>query len=175
MKTCFKCAVEKEETEFYSHPQMGDGLLGKCKDCTKRDVRENRQKRLDHYRTFDRERANIPHRAAAREAYTRTEAGRASQRRSAAKWAELHPQETAAQQAFHNRKRYDPALATQPCEVCGARELVHAHHENYNHVFRVRWLCPKHHSERHIEMRAEGLRPHYSSRAELPAGQAGSF
>ena len=37
MKKCFKCGVEKPLTEFYVHPKMGDGHLGKCKDCTKKD------------------------------------------------------------------------------------------------------------------------------------------
>jgi hypothetical protein len=52
-KTCFKCGAEKGRTEFYAHPQMTDGLLGKCKECTKRDVRESRS---DSARAYDRRR-----------------------------------------------------------------------------------------------------------------------
>ena len=37
MKVCFRCGIEKSLTEFYEHPKMGDGRLGKCKACTKSD------------------------------------------------------------------------------------------------------------------------------------------
>jgi len=37
-KKCFKCGVEKELDDFYKHPQMGDGHLNKCKECTKKDT-----------------------------------------------------------------------------------------------------------------------------------------
>lgn len=37
MKKCFKCGREKDEGSFYKHPGTADGLLGKCKDCTRKD------------------------------------------------------------------------------------------------------------------------------------------
>jgi len=39
-KVCFKCGKEKKLSEFYVHKKMGDGHLGKCKECAKNDVRE---------------------------------------------------------------------------------------------------------------------------------------
>jgi hypothetical protein len=37
-KICFKCGEQKEKTKFYKHPQMGDGRLNKCIECTKKDT-----------------------------------------------------------------------------------------------------------------------------------------
>jgi len=47
-------------------------------------------------------------------------------------------------------------IVAQPCEVCGfagkakdGRNLVQAHHDDYNKPLEVRWLCQKHHHEWH--------------------------
>jgi hypothetical protein len=55
-KVCFKCEQEKNITEFYRHSEMFDGHLGKCKECTKTDNRNNRARRLSYYRKYDRAR-----------------------------------------------------------------------------------------------------------------------
>jgi len=39
-KKCFKCGKERELSKFYKHPATADKHLGKCKECSKKDVRD---------------------------------------------------------------------------------------------------------------------------------------
>ena len=131
IKTCFKCSEEKPVSEFYSHPAMGDGYLGKCKECTKSDAKSVRDKRIDYYREYDRKRGS---RQTAED-----------QRR----YREANPKKRAAHVAIGNAVR-DGKLAKQNCEVCGSSQ-VHAHHDDYSKPFDVRWLCPVHHFQWHAK------------------------
>lgn len=56
-KVCFKCRTEKNISEFYKHGQMPDGHLNKCKECTKKDVKENYIKKIEDPEYVEKERA----------------------------------------------------------------------------------------------------------------------
>lgn len=56
-KVCFKCGLNLPLSEFYKHPQMPDGHLNKCKECTKKDVHENYMKRIEDPKFVEKERA----------------------------------------------------------------------------------------------------------------------
>ena len=129
-KNCFKCQRELPVDDFYRHAAMADGRLGKCKACTRADVRANREAKRDYYLEYDRQRWRKPERKAAI---------RASQQHN----REHH----LARVAVHNAVRRGK-LQRQPCEVCGS-EKVEAHHEDYSQRLAVSWLCRKHHAERH--------------------------
>jgi hypothetical protein len=43
-------------------------------------------------------------------------------------------------------------IQNEPCCVCGSKK-AHAHHEDYANPFRVTFLCPLHHKQRHTQLR----------------------
>lgn len=148
MKTCFKCNEQKPLSEFYRHPRMAGGRLGKCKQCTKKDVSTNYRNNIDHYKEYERSRAMLTHRVKAREEYQKSPAGRASISKSKKKWKEANLIKRAAHVIVGNAIR-DGKLIKRPCEICGSEYRVHAHHEDYAKPLDVKWLCPRHHIEHH--------------------------
>ena len=131
-KECFKCHVEKPINEFYKHPQMKDGRLNKCKECNKKDVRQNRKNNIEHYRAYDRNRGSR----------TTAEYLREYRKKNRQKnWAR-------ARLNYHIR---NGNMSKKPCEVCGSTEWIHGHHDDYSKPLDVRWLCPVHHAEVHAK------------------------
>lgn len=63
MKICFKCGIPKELSEFYRHSGMEDGYLNKCRDCTKKDVK-NRYRilvEIPEWAQQERDRGRLKH------------------------------------------------------------------------------------------------------------------
>lgn len=146
-KTCFKCHETKPLTEFYRHPAMGDGHLGKCKACTKADVILNRLSKLSYYRQYDRQRASAPHRVIARQEYQQTPAYNIAARKAKAAWDKANPHKKKAATTVNNRKKRGKIDAL-PCWTCGDPK-AEAHHPDYSMPLDVVWLCRKHHTELH--------------------------
>ena len=134
MKECFKCRTTKPIEDFYKHPQMGDGHLNKCKECTKRDVSKNYRDNRKHYVAYEKERFQKSERKEKIVQYTR-------------KRRFLYPEKYRAHYLTTNAVR-DGRLEKTPCEVCGENK-VEGHHDDYDKPLDVRWLCRKHHLEVH--------------------------
>lgn len=145
MKTCKTCKIEKDDCQYYSNDKS-------CKDCRTAKVRANREKNIEKYREFDRQRANNPERVAARAAYAKTDAGKAAIRRAHVKWENKHPKRKHAVTTVSNAVR-DGRLLKQPCIVCGETE-VEGHHPDYDRPLDVVWLCVAHHKQLHAEHEA---------------------
>jgi hypothetical protein len=132
MKACFKCDRCLPLTEFYKHPMMGDGHLGKCKECTRKDARENREKRREYYNEYDRQRSRTPER-------------RKALRVSQEKWSE-HER---ARFRVHNAVARGKIVKPTECEDCGVTARLDGHHEDYSKPLEVVWVCRRCHGLRH--------------------------
>ena len=144
-KQCFKCLSDKPLTAFYAHPQMTDGRLGKCKECTKRDVEENRKSKPEYYREYEVSRRDLPHRIKARQKYAASKEGLISGRRAKDAWAERNPEKKRAAVLANNALRDGRLERKTKCEVCGSTKNIEKHHDDYNKPLEVRWLCKKDH------------------------------
>lgn len=151
LKTCFKCGESKPYADFYKHKIMADGHLGKCKQCTKMDVKENREKRSDHYQLYDRLRDDNPDRVQARAQYAASEAGRSATRTARKAWLDRNPERDRIRWIFSNAVR-DNRVWISPCCTapgCFSQDRLHGHHTSYSDPLCVVWLCSKCHSKLH--------------------------
>ena len=127
-KRCFKCDAELPITNFYKHPMMADGHLGKCKACTRYDVRQNRAAKRDYYNAYDRVRSK-------------------DAQRIAKMLAAVPPEVKKARVAVHNATARG-RLKKMPCVLCGDPKSE-AHHDDYTKPLDVMWVCRKHHAVIH--------------------------
>jgi hypothetical protein len=131
-KTCFKCLEELPLIGFYKHREMADGHVNKCKECTKKDVINNRVKNIEYYRKYDRDRG-----CRVKPGYT--------------KWyRDKYPNKYLATTMVGNALKAKK-LFQEPCGVCGSEKRAHAHHDDYAKPLNVRWLCAAHHRQWHVK------------------------
>lgn len=131
-KKCFKCGEVKSLSDFYKHPRMADGHVNKCKECNKKDVRENRKLKVDYYREYDSARGS--RQTAAYQRNYRNE----------------FPMKYAAKTMINNAVRDGRIFKSEYCESCGSpHKWIHGHHDDYALPLMVRWLCPPCHKAWH--------------------------
>lgn len=119
---------------------MADGLLGKCKLCSKKDVRERYYSRdgflkISEYEKF---RNKTKHRKYKKSLYEK-------------KRRLIYPNKYKAWKYINNAVR-DGRIEKQPCKICGS-EKSQAHHADYRKPKDVKWLCFYHHRLEHGQLK----------------------
>lgn len=147
VRACTKCGESKPLDDFYRHPFGRDGRQSKCAECTKADVKANRQARIEYYRAYERERAKLPHRVEARQEYARAHTGKPR--------PETDPTKRAARIKLGNAIRDGKVMRPPHCEVCGTPGDVHGHHDDYERPLDVIWCCTACHALIHAYWRAQ--------------------
>ena len=150
MKTCSGCNVEKRFSDFYKNAQLSDGHFSKCKECTKRDARNNRAAKAEYYRDYDKRRfKEDPRVLARRKRYAASPEGKVAGSRAKKSWCDRNTIKRAAHILTGNAVRDGRILKLDNCSECGASGRIHGHHDDYSKPLDVRWLCAKCHSQWH--------------------------
>ena len=167
LKICFKCGVEKPLFQYYKHPRMADGHLNKCKECTKRDVKEHREDNIEKIRNYDRNRWNSEDRTKRScERRKRLRSEDDTYRKKLAErgrmWVIKNPMKRSAQHAANNALRDGKIERKYSCEHCGVGDKpLQKHHWSYleEHWLDVVWLCTRCHGVEHRRLNELGRDP----------------
>ncbi len=127
-KICFKCLRLLSLDEFYAHPEMGDGHLNKCKECTKADVKRHYQENIESVHRYERERNSDPQRKEKRLEYQRN-----SRKKNRHKWI--------ARQRVKRAIESGRLIKPERCSCCNEIKSLEAHHTDYSRPLDVQWMC----------------------------------
>ncbi len=149
-KTCNTCGVEKPLSEYHRDRHKRDGWAGICKACRIPQEREyygqNREAVLTKQRLYyGRNRESL---LAKDRAYYRRNRSKLLARDRA--WKKSRP-EVARAGALVQAAVARGRLHQGPCEGCGSRARIDAHHDDYSKPLDVRWLCRSCHLRLHAE------------------------
>jgi len=145
-KKCFKCGQVKLFDDFYKHPRMADGRLGKCKICTRKDTRSRWLEKVKDpiWLEMERERVRLKERKRAQLGLKKKQS--AEQKRI--QWLKDHDKMLARKRAY-NAVLFGKITKPTRCSDCGIEKPLDMHHPDYTRALFVVFLCKECHGKRH--------------------------
>ena len=165
MKPCIICAERKPLDEFYTHPQMADGHLNKCKVCC-RIYTIKRELKLKSTDLSWYEGELSRHRAKQAKWRILNRPDPDAVKRGQHRWSCVNKNKRNAELRVARAVRAG-VIIKSPCEKCGYQP-AQAHHDDYSQPLNVRWLCVKHHNEHHVEQRRIARAEAFQALTRLP-------
>ena len=139
-KPCWKCGAVKPVAEFSNMAKSGDGLNGRCRDCSSAGSKDWRSRSpegcLEYARAWHKK---------------NPEASRVSRARRLKRYRASHPEKAKAKNALNWAVRSGKIVRPDSCQICGSGVGVQGHHESYAEEdwLNVIWLCRKCHAGIH--------------------------
>lgn len=162
MQVCIsKVACNNSEPQpldnFYTHPAMANGHLGKCKECCKLQQREKHKAIRADPELLSHERSR--QRVKNRRQYERNKhkpEWRQAVNKMKADWRANNPEKRAAHLRVQYAIKKGELKKPGYCQECGFyHPIIEAHHPDYSKPLEVVWLCkPCHVRETFPTMRA---------------------
>lgn len=127
---CKKCSRHLPDSAFNKKKTGIGGLYNCCREC---QSKYNREYHYRWYRNCGKEivKKNV-------KVY----------RKKKPMWDMFRPEQRMAYAQFQNAKRRG-LIKPMPCEVCGSKIRVEAHHHDYSKPLDVKWFCHQHHKQEH--------------------------
>ena len=148
---CSKCKKLKPVGSFYKDKSKPTGFRPSCKECDKPYAKA--------YRNSNKERYAASHKTWRKKNRKQRRPKLSAEliRIRTAKSTDIWRKKNVLKTRVH--KKVAVALKSgwllkMLCHICDSPNS-HAHHEDYSKPLEVHWLCPKHHKERHVELKAE--------------------
>lgn len=135
-KICKKCGKRKKLGMFYAQRHNSDGRMGKCKECTKKDVLKYRRENIEKIRQYEKTRSKLPHR-------------KALAARCLKKFRSDNPKCVAAHNKVAKAVKSGVLIRPERCSSCYTIGKVVGHHHDYKKPLDVAWLCQTCHKQLH--------------------------
>ena len=150
MKTCNKCGIEKELTEFGTDNTQNDRHNRTCRLCKSAKeqayYQQHKQQILSYHKRWRNQEGRALHKISQKKY---SDNNRDVIQDKNYRYRMLNQEKIMA----HSKVGYaikTGILIPEPCK-CG-KTKVHGHHEDYSKPLEVVWLCSRCHSQRHKEI-----------------------
>ncbi len=155
MKTCSKCGIKRDLSEFSNDSRRGDGKQSHCKSCRAKT-------QLAYTRTDEGRRVLLSYRHSHKKEkrehqklYQQTEVGKEAYRKNSRRQRLRFPKRTNAVRVLNHAVQDGKFGRSVFCEECGLPTKTEGHHEDYSKPLNVNWLCRKCHTETHKEKQCQ--------------------
>ena len=176
-KKCRICKETKEISEFHKDKSNKSGFRNECKLCAKERSKIAHQKRMmdkewvqkkrdkykEYYNKKKQDKEWVERERKRQRDQLKKENSKETRRkyRHSAKGREVHKtskknalmtiegkiKNRAQQKAWRYARK--GLIKKEPCESCGSKNNIHAHHDDYSKPLEVKWFCHKCHMEYH--------------------------